>query len=172
MAFVVEDGTGLTTSNSYVSVAEFKAYWAERDFDFSSYSDGAIEVALVKSTDYIELQYRNRFIGCVLVADQALSFPRVGVYVRGIAVEGVPLSLKKAMFEYGKRTLPDDFELLPDPAETDKTGQIIEEAKIKVGPISKDIKYASIGAASSIRYPSADGWLSDLICSGGGVIRN
>lgn len=152
-------------------MAEWKDYWVDAGFDFSAYTDTDIEVALIKATRYIELQYRSRFLGYRLETDQALSFPRVGIYIDCVEQTGVPKYLKYATFEYAKRTLDDDFELMPDPAETDKTGQIIEHQKVQVGPIRKDTTYASVGAETTVRYPAADKWLLDLICSGGGVIR-
>ena len=172
MAFLVEDGTGtVADATSYTTVQEWKDYWVDRGFDFSAYTDTDIEVALIKATAYIELQYRSRFLGYRLLTTQALSFPRVGIYIDCVPQEGVPLYLKYATFEYAKRTLAEDFELLPDPAESDSTGMIIQESKVQVGPIRRDTVYASVGAETTIRYPAADKWLYDFITSYGGVIR-
>jgi hypothetical protein len=174
MAFTVEPGDGTEPlANSYTTVQEWKNYWVDRGLDFSLYTDPDIEVALIRATDYIETQFRNRFYGYRLLADQPLSWPRTYVYVNCVVIEGVPLQVKRATFEYAKRALPDDADLLPDPADTDATGQAIDKSKVKVGPIEKEITYSSSGAevATLGSYPAADKWLEELMFSGGGVIR-
>jgi hypothetical protein len=96
VALVLEDGTGLTNSNTYCSVSEFQAYWTDRGFDYTTYTHGQMERALIRATDHIELHYRSAFKGYRLVEDQALSFPRGCLYVDYYLVEGIPTNLKKA----------------------------------------------------------------------------
>lgn len=172
MSFVLEDGTGLANSTSYASVAEWKSYWTDGGFDFSSYTDPQIQIALMRATRYIEQVYRNRFIGYRTLPTQALSWPRVAAYVNCIVVTGVPTNLKYATSEYAKRALATTAELLPDPADTDATGQIIGATEKTVGPITLKTSYNSVGALSFQSYPAADKWLADLIFSGQGVVRN
>jgi len=172
MALVVEDGTGTDpAANSYASVQEWKSYWVERGYDFSAYTDSQISVALIKATFYIEVTFRNQFYGFPLLVDQPLCWPRVGVYVNGVYVEGIHINLKRATFEYAKRALPATADLLPDPADTDATGQIVKRKRTEVGPIKKEIEYAGSGAPLMKRYPAADKWLEDFKPSGGGTIR-
>lgn len=171
---VVEDGTGTNpTANSYGSVQEWKDFWTEVGYDFSAYADPDIEVALVRAARYIEVRFRNCFYGWMLEPEtQPLAFPRYGFCLpSGVPVDGVPINLKKAQFEYAKRALPETAELMPDPADTDATGMVIRRKSTEVGPIKKSLEYAGSGARQLQRYPAADKWLEDFMPSGGGVIR-
>lgn len=174
MSFLVEPGDGTAPlANSYTTVQEFKDYWVDRGFDFSAYTDSQIQVALIRATDYIEQQYRNRFIGYRLLPEtQPLSWPRTCAYVNWVALTGLPVNLKRATSEYAKRALPEDAQLLPEPNDTDATGMIVESGTKKVGPIEITTTYASVGALTSKSYPAADKWLSDLVYNTSGVVRN
>lgn len=172
MAIIVEDGTGIFNANSYNSAAEFKSYWVAVGYDFSSYTNSEIEIALIRATRYVESRFRNVFYGWRQTDTQALSWPRTGVLVNWLPLDGtVPISLKNAINEYAKRALPATAELSPDPADTDSTGQIIKRARKKIGPIETETEYMG-GSGQIIKpYPSADRWLADLLSMGNEVIR-
>lgn len=76
MAFVVEDGTGLSEANSYVSIAEADDFNADRGNVAWTGDDAAKQAALVKATDYIEQSYGSRWRGEKLVDNQGLALPR------------------------------------------------------------------------------------------------
>lgn len=175
MSFIVEDGTGLVAgANSYTSVAEFKAYFDSRGFDYSSYNDTRIQQALVQGTDYIELRFHTRFKGCRLIQDpeQPLSFPRFNLFVRYLEVLGIPANLKNATSEYAKQVLVTGLPLAPTPAGYDSTGQIIQQSTQKVGPIEVSATYEA-GSGGTVRlYPAADGLLVDYVYPSDGVVRN
>jgi hypothetical protein len=170
VAFVVEDGTGLSNSNSYCSVVEFQAYWTDRGFDYSAYTDGQIEKALVRATDHIELTYRAFFRGVREVDDQALSFPRALLYVELVEVEGVPDNLKRATHEYAKRALTVDLD--PDLADTATAGGavLLSETK-KVGPIETRRTFQAGGGRLLALYRGADMWLTEYLYGSGTRIR-
>jgi hypothetical protein len=171
MAFVVEDGTGTDPlANSYSSVQEWKDYWVDVGYDFSAYSDPQIRAALVAGTRYLEQLYRNDWYGLPLMYDQPLAWPRDGVYVNCVLLEGIPTQLKNALHELARRALP-GTQLLPDPADTDRTGQQVARKRVKAGPIETDITYGRAGARLMPRYPAVEKWLTDLKASGGGSIR-
>ena len=72
---VVENGTGLETANSYVSVDEFRKYAFDNGIDVESEDDDQLAIYLIKSTNFIDsLEYR--FVGTRLSAAQSLAFPR------------------------------------------------------------------------------------------------
>lgn len=172
MAFTVEDETGLEDANAYITVAEFKAYWDDRAFDYSSYTDpDDLQVAIIKATDYIENRFRTRFKGSREFEDQSLSFPRLNLFDEdGRLVTGLPTLLKHSTAEYAKRALT--AELAPD-FDIDDTGQRVTRKKEKVGPIEEETQYVEAGGIAIYRpYPSADALLQEyIIASGGRTMR-
>jgi hypothetical protein len=175
VVLVEEDGTGEDpTANSYVTLAEAQAYWDNLRFDWTVYAPNAVlESALIKATNWIELKYRNNFIGYrLLYNEQPLSWPRGCAYLYSAPIEGVPVQVKNATFEYAKLELTQVGGLNPVPTGFDATGQLLQESMVKVGPIEKMVKYET-GSATVLRsYPTIDGMLSELLMWSGGVIRN
>lgn len=169
MSFKVETGTGDTESNSYAAVADFITYWAARGSDLSDLDGEVIQAALVRATDYMELRFATKWKGHKVTAEQGLSWPRKRVYSREgleLASDIVPILVKKACYEYGKRAL--DADLLPDPAA--ETNLVSKTETI--GPISSTVTYkGGLGASLIKPYPSADKLLSDLLGATGGVMR-
>ena len=81
MALIVEDGTGLLTAESYISVVDFQTRATAEGFVYTSYSDTLIEQALRRATIYLDGKYRLRFIGYrTHNRSQALEWPRQSVY--------------------------------------------------------------------------------------------
>lgn len=127
MTIVVEDGTGLSTAETYITVAAFKAYCDARGMSYSAYTDANIEAALRKATDYLDSKWR--FKGVRLVSTQALSFPRSDLTdLDGYAVTGLPARLKAAESELTFRALSADLY-----EDMDRSGMVKSET---VGPIS------------------------------------
>ena len=75
MALVIEDGTGVVGANSYLTVAELRAYAEVRGLTLPTV-DSEVEILLVKATDYLELK---SYIGDRASDDQGLSWPRTSV---------------------------------------------------------------------------------------------
>lgn len=96
---IVEDGTGLTDANSYVSVSGADAYFAERgETKWSTFTASKKDNLLILATDYIDTAYRWR--GKKATPEQALQFPRENCIDNdGFVREGVPLEVKKAVME-------------------------------------------------------------------------
>lgn len=184
MSFTVEPGDGTEPlANSYASVAEFKAYWDDRGFDYTdpvAYTDPQIEVALVNATMYIDLENGQYFSGCPLEEDQPLAFPRDYLRInrngRLTVVEGLPYELKYATFEYAKAALTSETgDLQPVVADRDETGAIVTKLFEKIGPIETETEYLEGTASQSITYPAADKWILRLLRPGsnsGRTIRN
>ena len=102
MALIVETGTGLANSESYVTVEEADAYHTSRgnlpwlnDVDMT---EAAKEQALRRAADYIEQVYGLSFKGYRVSRTQALSFPRNEVEVYDYYIDGnvIPVQLKNA----------------------------------------------------------------------------
>lgn len=179
MAFVVEPGDGTEPlANSYVSVTEFATYWTDRGYDYTTFETPKIQRSLIVATQYIDLENGRWFKGYPLEEDQPLAFPRSSLTINRngacVEIEGIPIELKTATYEYARRVLTSTtFQLQPDPADTDESGSIVIKKFEKIGPIETDTTYLE-GSASQVKhYPAADKHLIPLLRSwGSGSIRN
>lgn len=156
MAFVAEDGTGLSNANSYVDVAWVDAYFTDRGYAQWTGNNADKQKHLILATDYMEGRFASMYAGEKLTTTQALSFPRKDT--------GMPIELKKACAEYAVRSMV-NLTLAPDPV-TDSTGNVVSATKKKVGPIETETQYAvSTGSTANTfkPYPIADMWLSKLL---------
>lgn len=165
MAFVPEDGTGLSNSNSYCDVAFFKSYFGDLgDTTMVAKGDSDIETALVKATAYIEETYRLNFKGRQVLSTQALSWPRTCVYENQWHVESniVPVNVKKAACEAAKRSFTIDLN------KDIKAGEanVVEKT---VGPITK--RWSPGTYVPFVVYPVIDKLLAGLLLEGYGVVR-
>jgi hypothetical protein len=153
MAIIVEDGTGVDNANSYVSVADYKAYAAERG-TVITVSDAVLEQYIVLSMDYLET---FDFIGLKLNRDQALQWPRYNVIIDGYAIEtnSIPKELKAGLNE-----IITSFNSNIDPQAN--VERLQEE--VSVGPIS--VKYSEGGSSQTI-VPKINTSLKKLIRGGG-----
>lgn len=97
MALTVEDGTGKTDSDSYVSVTDATTYAAARGITLSG-DTAAIEVNIIKAMDYIESQ---NFKGFKFTDEQALQWPRGDVHIDGYFIDAdeIPTQLINALNE-------------------------------------------------------------------------
>lgn len=85
MALIVEDGTGLSTAESYLSVADCDTYHSNRgNTAWAALATTAKEQALRKATDYLVQEYRMRWKGTRMTAAQALDWPRAYVYMEAV----------------------------------------------------------------------------------------
>jgi DnaT-like ssDNA binding protein len=71
----VEDGTGLSAANSYVSEGAFRAYCADLGRDVTGFDAAAVEGALRRGFRFVNT--RGPFKSSVKVNDQGGEFPRV-----------------------------------------------------------------------------------------------
>lgn len=154
MAFIVEDGTGLNNSTSYITVDEFKDYWTDRNVDYSSKSDTEIQACLIQATQYIDYNYT--FIGYKYTYDQALEFPRYNAYdYNGYLVTDIPKCLKYAVCEAGAINLAGT-----DLFASSEDG--ISEKTENVGPVATTYKYKN-KATGMIVYQVIDRYLRIIL---------
>jgi len=155
MALIVEDGTGLVNSESYISVADATTYHANRaNSDWLLITDK--EAALRKATEYMLQVYRFNWTGYRAVTTQALDWPRSMVYLNDYAEEIsvsstiVPNEVKNACAELALKTYTDPLLL------QDTTDNVVKEV---IGPItvqysdSSADKYKSYSAVNSMLRP-------------------
>ncbi len=192
MAFVVEDGTGLSNSNAYISVADADTHHADRGHtDWAAALDANKELAIVRATDYIDQRFGLKFVGDKGSSAQALEWPRIGAYdVDGYLFDPLPPQLLKAVSEYALISLrqgdlgPNPQLPVPDSDPADGTttngpvpkGEITKEV---VGPLETEWQPLSAArgngganrAAQSTlvsdffipEYPVADLWIEALL---------
>lgn len=155
MAFVVEDGSGLSNANSYASVAEADAYADDRNLTAWHSNPAHKEEALIRATDYIEAVYRQAWLGYRASQTQGLSWPRTNVEVDlyPVAANIVPKEVKYATIEMAIRAEAET--LLPDQT------QRVKREKVDV----LEIEYAD-GSDATKRFPFVSQLLSPYIYGG------
>jgi hypothetical protein len=157
VALIVEDGSGVTGAESYITVAGADTYFSDRgNAMWDALTTEQKEQALRKGTDYMEGRYRWR--GERVADDQALSWPRTCVYAFGHLVDSdvVPERVQRACAELAVRASADD--LSPDVG-----AQVKSET---VGPIS--VTYAD-GARQTTAYKLVDAMLSPYVYGMGSI---
>lgn len=144
MAFVVEDGTGLSTANAYVSVADATTYLTDRDGAAWIAATTAVkQAAICEATTYLDSHYTYAN-GMRKTSTQALMWPRSGAFdFEGYALDGIPQILKNACAELANFALTDDLNGSQDRATVSET----------VGPVS--VTYRN-GADDRKTYPAVD----------------
>ena len=168
MALIVEDGTGKTDAESYISVADADTYFTNRgNATWAALSTAQKEQSLRKATDYMQATYGLRWDGIRVSTAQALDWPRAYVEVKqatagystlpGYYVDNaVPAVVAHACAELAVRASAAD--LLAD------VGAQVKQKT--VGPIS--VTYAD-GARQTTQYEIVDRMLAPLFRAGGGI---
>ena len=99
MAIIVEDGSGLVDSNSYIDEAYLIQYALDRGVTITSPTDQY----LYKAMDYLE---SLNYIGYKFTKEQALQWPRGDVFIDGYAFpdDSIPKQLMEAQAEAAMAT--------------------------------------------------------------------
>lgn len=138
MALLVEDGTGKTEADAYVTLAEFRSYCSNRAMRYEA-EDYAIEAAIRSATEWIDTQARYK--GARLKATQMREFPRSGLSDwSGYEVTGVPSRVKWACCEAAYKALTE-----PLYQDLDRGGMVTSES---VGAVS--VSYAADAPAGKV----------------------
>lgn len=165
MALTVEDGTGLASADSYLSVADADTYHTDHG-DNSSWSGAATaakEEALRLGTQYLDAMYGQRWLGTRTNESQALDWPRADVedYDRfSIASNVVPQAIKDAVAEAARRSISETDGLLPD---IDEPGTIKSESDA-VGALKTSTTYTG-GKSQIPRFRIIDLLVAGLVRS-------
>ena len=167
MALNVETGTGSSTSESFISVADADLYHSNRgNTAWAALTEPTKEQCLRRSTDYMEQVYRLRWLGYRVTITQALSWPRDEVQRLDLTLLNqysyyennvVPPEVKNACAELALKAA--SGELLPD-----LTQGVLRE-KVDVLEVEYD-KYSP----QSPRYTAIDRLLAPFL-SGSSVSR-
>lgn len=84
MALTIEDGTVVAGADSFATVAQIRAFAANRGLTLPT-DDGAVEVLARRAVDYL-LSMETRYAGARSSPVQTLPFPRQRGYIRGLHV--------------------------------------------------------------------------------------
>ena len=97
MALVVEDGSVVENANSYVTLAEFKAWADDRAISYNA-DDAVVEGQILRAMDYMERLY---FIGNKANENQPLQWPRTEALIDGYYSDAteIPKEVKIALYE-------------------------------------------------------------------------
>lgn len=165
MSLVVEDGTGLATAESYISVADAATYltaaYGTAPASWTAATTATKEAALRAAARWIDARYS--WPGQCLVLDpaQALAWPRAGAIDReGRTVDAasVPQRIKDSTCEAAILHLAGTLVT----TSRDRGGMV---KRVKVGELEKE--YAD-GAPGGRTYPWIDQLLAGLALFGGG----
>lgn len=165
MALVTEDGTGQATAESYISIADASTYHNARgETAWDLLSDTVKEESCRKATDYMLQVYRSRWKGIRMEPDQALDWPRSGVYLEVVLNDPnlvdddiVPTEVERACAVLALKAATET--LLPD--------QTQQKTKVKIGPIETEFDRFS---SQSKRFVSIDRLLAPYMERAAGTV--
>jgi hypothetical protein len=160
MALIIETGARVTGANSYVSVSDAQDWADDREIDIEI-TDGL----LLKAMDYVE-SLRAEYQGVKAASDQALQFPRYGVWIDGYPLKSdeIPATLIAAQCQLACDAYTMD--LLP----SGDGREVVKESYAK-GMVALEYSPGSGGAASP-HLRAAEAFLAPLLQSaiGGGFL--
>ena len=125
MSLVVEDGSGVTGANSYNTLVEADAYFANRNNTVWAALDPTTQKTpyLIQAVDFMQQMYRTRWRGWRHVGSQALDWPRLwvkqddsangyGPFPNYYSPTVIPAEIKQAQLELALRA--SSAQLAPD----------------------------------------------------------
>ena len=173
-SLTVEDGTGKTDSDSYISVDNADIYVQDHYGGASTWLDlteDQKEMYLRRAAQYIDSYYRKKWKGLKATSTQAMEWPRSGVCDASgyeVSSAAVPVAVQEAQVE-AAILLQSGYSLQPV-----ITGGESNIKRKKVGPIEVEYASASEMATTSpgvrTEYTQIKELLYGLIESGGRII--
>lgn len=155
---IIEDGSGVTNANSYVTVQEYRDYATPRGVVLPV-SDSEVETQLILAMDYLETQCWK---GVATYDGQALAMPRDEIYIGGslIASDHVPGKIKYAQMQLAIQ-VNNGVDLMPTVA-----GGSASVVREKVGPL--ETEYAtSLTVGTQPYFKSISALLAPYLCNPG-----
>jgi hypothetical protein len=159
--FVIEDGTGLDTATSLVSVSDFRAYWTARPLDAGSSitaTDAKVQDALMAATRYI--CSRGEWQGSPIRSTQRLALPRYWGSIGGRYWTGLPNPILEAVCLVARFVLDESLD-----APLDRGGEVQSE---QLGPLSTS--YFE-GAPARKKFASAMDLIEPFLVNSGGQVE-
>jgi hypothetical protein len=174
--FTVEDGSGLSNANSYVTVAEADQYLEntgrKNSTTWGSKGTADKQAALTQAFFYMKARWQDRWMGIARYENQSGDWPRYSAYKRsGFLYEAneIPTEVKQAQIEYALVAV--DTSLFPNPAYDDTNRPVLEKTE-KVDVLMESTRYADGSKPQTWRkYPLADNLISFLLGGGSELLR-
>lgn len=160
-SLILEDGSGVLNSTSYVDV-DFADYYLGSNWAPSLEEK---EQALVQASEYVDIRWGSLFKGIPATATQLLALPRLSftdgnnILITGI----IPVNIKKAVCLYAKEFLKGT--LYPD---TTQLNAPIKRESVVAGPIQETIEYfdkATQNSSPWLQFPLADALITPFLTS-------
>lgn len=170
MALIVEDGTGMANSNTYVDEQQARDYADARGIELPA-DDADVGAMLISAMDYLEAQ-RARYQGSKTHPGvQALQWPRTGVILDcsyQLPDNVIPVELKNAQMQLALEVFAGNT-LMPS-----SDGRVVKREKVDV--IEREFMTGSdlgTGGLPSPSFPAVDALLAPLFnaCGGGFGLR-
>lgn len=161
VTLTIEDGTVVTSANSYYSLASADDYFTQRgNTTWIGYGNDTKTYALIKAYQYMEnLPWK----GMKSLSDQGLSWPRIGMSDEdGYAIDSneIPKRIKWAQAEIAYNYIT-DTDLEPN-ISTGERNIILEKVDVI------EVRYSGTGKSSYTIYQRVDNLLSPFLKYGGG----
>lgn len=132
MAFIVEDGTGISNANSYAAVADARAYALDRGTDMTAKTDAQVKAWLIMATDYLE---QFVYVGQPVSKTQSLQWPRKCALIENdgsaFPSDELPPALLKAAYQLVLEQF-NGIVLMPSKDWNVSGGRFITEEKVDV----------------------------------------
>jgi hypothetical protein len=139
---IVEDGTGISTANSYLTVQEADDYFTTYGNTNWDAVTADKELALIQATQSIDLLYGEKYISYKAIeAPGALLWPRQWCYDNNqqlITDSTIPVTLKRAVSELALMSLMGEDII---PLENDENG--VKLSRIQIDVIEIETQYAN-----------------------------
>ena len=170
MAIIVEDGSGLSNSETYISVADSLTYHAARgNAAWAALTTAQQEQALRRAADYMVQVYRLRWKGVRMLSTQALDWPRAYVYLEPVitganlefpnlvADDIVPAEVARACADLALKAAAGELY-------SDQSQGVVRE---KIGPI--EVEYDRF-SPRAVKYSAIDALLRPFLASSEGRV--
>lgn len=159
MAFIPEDGTGMTDSNSLTTVEFADAYFTDRGNALwldPELALGRKQQALVEATDYIMYVWESEMKGSRKFETQALPFPRIDT-----GFPEMPELIFRTTCEYAVRAL--NKPLMPDITQ-DASGRTVTSEMKKLDVLQKQTQYSEYKEIETQKlYPVPDNMIKPFL---------
>jgi len=160
---VVEDGSGKSTANTYLSRADATTYHTDHtgSSDWTDATDGEKDQALILATQAIDIHYGKTWKGIRSHKTQALAWPRDNVEdFDGFTLsnDSLPAKLESATAELALRVITETDGIIPDQTEE----AAVKRTKVKIGSLEEEIEYMG-GELPDTLFTIVEGLLQDLV---------